>query len=235
MSNRLIILRPVAATTAALALLGCYAWATPRLAPLSPGPKDVVQQLDRVVQARFQDADAGEFGPERFQASFIDGHFSVTGLVNNETAHEKRILKPLRKAPYFVIVGIMHLRHKPGHHTEQPGAPADLRDPLPSAEVLEASGTTRARVERTLTWADSNINRATLWAAKQVKGGETVDTTYGKFAVAIRPIRAEHAGCITCHTGSKRNDVLGAMVYMVAPTAHNAPAKVFVVNGEGGA
>jgi hypothetical protein len=60
-----------------------------------------------------------------------------------------------------------------------------------------------------------------------VRDGHNVDSTYGKFYVAIRPIKALHQSCVSCHAGTHKGDTLGAMIYMVAPTPNHARTTTF--------
>lgn len=197
------------------------------LASASPGPKaltpaQAVLILNRVIQARFKQ-NMGEFGADRVQHEVAAGHPDVDGLLYGATPSETAALKPVTSAPYFMILGIMHVRHKPGMH----GQAADLndtRDFTPSAGVIEASGTTDERAERTFYWGNDNLPNAVKPYYARVTRGESIDTSYQKFYVFIRPVKAWHDSCTRCHVGTHIGDTLGAMVYMVARTPNGKPA-----------
>lgn len=204
----------VVASTLALCTVIAIA-ATGGTAHTSATPAQVARMVDQQVQPSFQ-LEAGMFGEDRSGDEIVEGHRAVNMnlLINN---------KQVGAQPYFIIMGVMHVRHKPGSHIGAHDAASLMQDFKPSAEPLETSGTTDNRANRTYTWAMDNIGPATMKEYSKVKSGQSVDTTYGKFYVAIRPIKAEHGECITCHTGAHMGDTLGAMIYMVAPTPNHTP------------
>ena len=131
----------------------------------------------------------------------------------------------------------MHVRHKPGSHIgEHDAKDAQVMNKQfkPSTNVLEATGTTDDRATRTYSWAGDNINLAAMPAYKQVMAGKSVDLQYQKFYVAIRPVKAWHGSCISCHAGAHIGDTLGAMVYMVARTPSDKPALAISSGTDGG-
>lgn len=214
-------------STAALVLISCACAISP--APGRTENSDLFNRLDKVIEARFQVNDANQFGSARVIA--MNGHLAVGSLLTDETSREMAELRPVFKAPNILVVGVMHLRRWPKMQQFEP-QPRNTTPFKLSSTVLEVTGTTSAQAIQTYKWADNSIGKASLWAAPAANSGHSVDGTYGKFEVAIRPIKATQESCIDCHTDVKKNDVLGAMIYMIAPTPHHERApKVFTYIG----
>jgi hypothetical protein len=86
------------------------------------------------VSPRFQQ-DAGRFGMEREVNSF-EGHPEADfgEMLDFETAPDRKVFISVAKPSYFVILGAIHVRHKPGKFISsldmsgQPdNSPADLQ------------------------------------------------------------------------------------------------------------
>ena len=210
--------------------LVCCAFASTAV-PGPPRHKDLIDRLDRVVEARFQAQDSGKFGMVRMIEDGVIGHRSEDYLLSDESPAEHAALSPIWKSPNKLIVAIMHLRHRPGR-LEGKKPPESWADPKPSAQLMEVSGTTDEDASATYDWAYNNINKASLWAADSAKRGQAVYGTYGKYSVAIRPIRATHDSCLGCHVGTKKNAVVGAMIYMFAPTQNGKLATETWIAGD---
>ena len=73
------------------------------------------------------------------------------------------------------------------------------------------------------------LQNLAVTALPPVTRGRHVDLKYKDWMVALRPVRAEKASCIECHTGAKLNDTLGVMMYVVSDKQNQfapPPAKV---------
>ncbi len=62
----------------------------------------------------------------------------------------------------------------------------------------------------------AELQKIAVEAVPKMKQGRPVDLKYKDWMVALRPVRAEKASCIACHTGAKINDTLGVMVYVIS-------------------
>ena len=60
-----------------------------------------------------------------------------------------------------------------------------------------------------------HLDKLTAPYLPRIKHGDKIDVVAGKWELAIRPVKAADKSCLTCHTGAKKGDTLGAMVYMV--------------------
>lgn len=64
----------------------------------------------------------------------------------------------------------------------------------------------------------ASVQSLCVKALPKLKQGESVDAETGKWLVAMRPIRALKASCISCHAGAHKGDTLGVMVYAISKT-----------------
>ncbi|BDI30197.1 hypothetical protein CCAX7_22480 [Capsulimonas corticalis] len=181
-------------------------------APTLSTPLQVADALDKIVQPRFQ-RNAGQFGPDRI-VMLPSGHTSIDEI-DGETPSERRKFLKLREARRSYVVGILHVVHKPGSHLDTHDASHVEIDPKPSTDVLFAVNSTYERVDHSINWAEQHLTRVLTPYAPVVKRGKVINVDYGGWFVALRPIRAEHSACISCHVGSHRGDTLGVMIYAV--------------------
>lgn len=183
-------------------------------------PQQVAETLDSIVQPRFQQ-NAGLFGPDRVMVptAVLDGHDNVS-WVNPNNVSEKRLFNQVIASHRSYILAFLHCRHKPGAHTHppKPAEPLDS-DFQPSTDALIAVGATEAGTERTFDWANKVLNPVVLPHLKQLKQGRPAQTEYENWVIVMRPVRATHQACLYCHTGTKRGDTLGVMVYAVDKNA----------------
>lgn len=64
------------------------------------------------------------------------------------------------------------------------------------------------------------LEKAAIVALPRLRRGEKANLTVNSWFVALRPVRAAKESCLSCHTGAKRGDTLGVLVYAVG----NGPA-----------
>ena len=185
------------------------AFATPL--PYAAGPQQVAETLDSIVQPRFQQ-NAGRFGVDRVFA--LDGHGNIH-WVDSDVRSERRRFASVKASHRPYVIAFLHCRHKPGAHIDPPTKPQQSDMPVPSINALTAVGGTQIGAVRMYEWADKNLQPVVTGHWATLKQGRPAQADYQNWVVVMRPVRALHEGCITCHAGAKRGDTLGVMVYAV--------------------
>ena len=179
-------------------------------------PQQVAETLDSIVQPRFQQ-NAGRFGPDR--VVHIEGHGRVE-WINPHNHFETRQIAAVKASRRSYVIAFLQCRHKPGAHIDPPTPAEPLQDNFkPSAYTLVATGATQAGAQNTFEWANKALTPVVLPHLKVLKKGHSVQAEYENWVVTMRPVRALHQSCITCHVGAKRGDTLGVMVYAVDKNA----------------
>jgi hypothetical protein len=90
---------------------------------------------------------------------------------------------------------------------------SDLRN-VPDFDQMEIT------LQRRQQWKD-NVRLARRWEntalaqLPRLRRGESVSLAVGDWRLFLRPVRADQAACLNCHTGAKRGDTLGVMLYAV--------------------
>ena len=217
--SRLAFLALAAGTAPLLLALALPAKPSPPI----PGdtPQQVADTLDSIVQPRFQQS-AGRFGMDRI--SFA-GHNNVYEL-ESQTREERRKFRQVNAAHRPYVIAFLHCAHKPGEdlttHTR------DKQEPFkPYLQTLSTATATEAGTEKLMSWSDADLSKAVLPALPVLRQGVGVDRDFGNWEVVLRPVRALHSSCLTCHAGAKRGDTLGVMVYAVDKGRIKADVKSF--------
>ncbi len=179
-------------------------------------PQQVAETLDSIVQPRFQQ-NAGRFGVDRIVQ--VEGHAPVS-WVDPNSPFERRQFAAVQASHRSYVLAFLHCRHKPGAHVDPP-APADPlpSDFKPSVDALLTVGGTQAGADRAFHWANKALEPLVLPYLDPLKHGHPVQTDYENWVVVMRPVRALHSSCLTCHAGAQRGDTLGIMVYAVDKNA----------------
>ena len=174
-------------------------------------PLQVADALDSIVQPRFQQ-NAGRFGVDRVFA--LDGHGSVHWVESDSRAERRRFaLVKTSHRPY--VIAFLHTAHKPGAHIDPATKPQESDMPVPSINSLTAVGASQVGADRMYDWANAHLKPVVTAHMATLKQGLPAQADYQNWVVVMRPVRALHQGCITCHVGAKRGDTLGVMVYAV--------------------
>lgn len=177
----------------------------------SPSPVQVARTLDTIVQPRFQKS-AGKFGEDRVVS--LDGHSNVH-YMTPETSRERRLFRQVKDSHRPYVVAFLHCRHKPGAHIDPKTPPEKRTDFKPSVDTLTAIGGTQKGTDHLYGWAGAHLQKIVLPYLPQLRQGQPQQTEYQNWVVVMRPVRAEHEACLSCHAGAKRGDTLGVMVYAV--------------------
>ena len=199
-------------------------------------PRHVADQLDAIIQPRFQDDRAGVFGTGRI-VPMVRGHIAVNGFqpaTPTETFLWKQVVGERR--PYHV--GFLHCAHVPGKYEGSP-----LLTPFPAATPLPRFVTPKPYVSELLwhsfpsaapNWNDPKVRsqreaeeqslgnllqQAAVEAMPALLKGQGQEKTVHGWLIVTRPVRASKDSCLTCHVGAHRGDTLGAMVYAVGDAA----------------
>lgn len=174
-------------------------------------PQQVAETLDSIVQPRFQQ-NAGRFGVDR--VVHLDGHAPVS-WIDPGSHWEARQFAAVQASHRSYVLAFLHCRHAPGAHTDPPTPAAPDRSFKPSVDALLTVGGTQAGADRTFHWANKALEPLVLPYLDPLKHGRPVQTDYENWVVVMRPVRALHSSCLTCHAGAQRGDTLGVMVYAV--------------------
>ena len=178
-------------------------------------PQQVAETLDSISQPRFQQ-NAGRFGMSR-DIEF-DGHENVRWV--DATNHfEKRRFAAINASHRSYVLAFLHLRHKPGAHIDPPLKPQPLEDFEPVVQTLMTVGGTQKGADNMFDWAGKALPPVVLPHVNQLKQGQPAQADYENWVIVMRPVRALHESCITCHVGTRRGDTLGVMVYAVDKSA----------------
>ncbi len=177
----------------------------------SPSPVQVARTLDTIVQPRFQKS-AGKFGEDRVVS--LDGHSNVH-YMTPENGRERRLFRQVNASRRPYVVAFLHCRHKPGAHINPKTPPEKQTDFKPSVDTLTAIGGTQKGTDHLYEWANAHLQKIVLPYLPQLRRGQPQQTEYQNWVVVMRPVRAEHEACLSCHAGTKRGDTLGVMVYAV--------------------
>ena len=180
-------------------------------APSAKTPQQVAETLDSIVQPRFQ-KNAGRFGPDR--VVHIEGHGHIE-WIDASSRFETRQFAAVRTSHRSYVIAFLHCRHKPGSHIDPPTPAEPLGDVKPSTDALVAVGATDGGTAKSFEWANKALNPVVLPYLQTLKQGHPAQTEYENWVVVMRPVRATHQACLNCHTGTKRGDTLGVMVYAV--------------------
>lgn len=177
----------------------------------SPSPVQVARTLDTIVQPRFQQ-NAGKFGMDRVVS--LDGH-STVHYMDPENNRERRLFRQVKTSRRPYVVAFLHCRHKPGAHVNPKTPPEKQTDFKPSVSTLVAIGATQKGTDHLYDWAGDHLEKIVLPYLPQLRQGRPQQAEYQNWVVVMRPVRAEHEACLSCHAGAKRGDTLGVMVYAV--------------------
>jgi len=195
-------------------------------------PLDVAQALDKVIQPRFQDAQAGHFGISRLVS--LDGHGRVNGWLSTSIPREKQIMDDVNAKHTDFVISFLHCVHVPGKFLDP--APTGVRLQQqelnlskralhPSITVLmsycwqpwvKTAGGSYVRYDPAHSngkpemlpggppdvLLDETIKKTSIQASPRLLRGQAVQADRGKWVIWMSPVRA-----------------LGVMVYAVSKKA----------------
>ena len=222
-SRRPLTLAGLLAAGSAPLLLTLALQGSPAQTPLQ-SQRQVADDLDKIVQPRFQDASAGKFGLTRLVPT-VNGHQSVgfEGNFRAETPTEVVLLADADAANRPYVLAFLHCAHVPGKpEVEMPTfpftRPSSVSPYLSTITVRGGtfnsrhSGLTAAYVRETQPALESAALRLLPAAMK----GRYTQTRSGTWTLFLRPVSATRESCVGCHTTARHGDTLGVMVYAVS-------------------
>jgi hypothetical protein len=126
-------------------------------------------------------------------------------------------------------IGMLHLRPRPDSY--QKSGFALFSGPV--AQVLFESperlspdtNINRYLLEQIQRDEENRLNDAILFKLNEARSGKNVTFSEKGWKFVLRPIRAESATCLSCHTDAKKGETLGALIYMIRQSAVATPAK----------
>jgi hypothetical protein len=184
-------------------------------------PQQVADTLDSIVQPRFQ-KNAGRFGVDRIVFAGHDNIYSLSGM----TAFERSLFRRVNAAHRPYVIAFLHCAHKPGRDLlTKTRDTADLT--RPSLQTLASATATSDGTQKLFDWSDTHLEKAVLPSLSVLRQGTGTDRDFGNWRLIMRPVQASRDSCLGCHTGAKRGDTLGVMVYAVDKAAIHASIQSF--------
>jgi hypothetical protein len=209
--------------------------------PPKPGsPLQVADDLDQIIQPRFVQ-NAGMFGLSRL-VPFVNGHaIGFMGRFDVDTPAEKKLLSSADAANRDYVIAFLHCAHVPGHFVSpgvfQPTAndgKLSARPPFLTTLVVTHNPSSDMPLTSVRQSSDQSFmygqvkdqfQQAAIQNLPKLQKGREAQATVAQWTLVMRPVRASINTCVNCHTGSKKGDTLGVMVYAVGNTVNGVPAQ----------
>jgi hypothetical protein len=181
-------------------------------------PLRVAELLDEIVQHRFED-DSGVFGITRLVTPAGHSRLSVN---RNPSTLEPTYADADRYGRAYAVL-FYRIAHPPGRYRNPPGtAPARESARIPFLISIGSGGHPK--------WTPGSLmreQRDILPRIKQHAGQKLAHLKQGKEVlleldhrlVLMRPVKASKSSCLGCHTGAKKGQALGVMVYLIDKAA----------------
>lgn len=206
------------------------------LVPGSGTPKQVADDLDSIIQPRFQDLAAGTFGLSRM-VPVVRGHPLVAyegyGAFRTNTLAEAALLVRADAAHRPYVIAFLHCAplpgasaaHFSGSQTPSFGTSGGfgfdsgfgtsvpmMAYPGPSPlTTIAIAGSHDDYYKKT----QPLLLNAVMKALPQAEKGTPMQAQAENWTLFLRPVAASQEACLTCHTSATRGDTLGVMVYAV--------------------
>ena len=190
----------------------------PAVAPSARTPLQVALLLDSMVQPRFR-RNAGQFSVDRV---IVGGHDDVYDLAAH-SGTERRALRRVEESRRPFVIAFLHCRHKPGANVGSTKPQEAGQSFSPYLSSLAAGTKTETGADQLREWADTKLEKAVLPSAPQLRQGKMGQADFGNWLVVMRPVVASRVSCLGCHTGARRGDTLGVMVYAVDKNRNSGP------------
>lgn len=152
----------------------------------------LVEDLDRVIQARIRNITEEDIRKGRFGAGRLGSHYVMRIFLEKE--EELHAVDRLRAAGWSTALYVVGLRHRPdGTSTEQVIGPILAGDHhLPVQADIRSIGAVGRRA---------------------IDSKSALRSTAAEIPLETRPLPASGTKCLDCHRGKKVGDPLGAVVY----------------------
>jgi hypothetical protein len=212
--------------SALIGLAGIYYSAAGQSGATRKTPQSIADAFDTLIQPRFQ-IDAGVFGMGRIG---VPGHEPIVYDDNDRTHFLANMAAINRHSGRTATIGFLHCIRKPGKFkpSDDSDTPPDVKE-LAAAKPFYAmyyvvknqvydNGTDGGGTDEANAWTKQNsaaVQAACLQALPALRQGKPQAAQVNGMLVVMRPVLALQASCIGCHSGAKRGDTLGAMVYTV--------------------
>ncbi len=206
-----------------------------------------IEHLDAYFLPPFQETLTGEFGMGRLRPK-SRGHtksrdsFPValqrmdSGRIVDPNGPAQRLAKEAKSLRVELRVAMLHLRTLPDSYSSSGLVPLKgslaqilVESPEPRL-VVDKDSTPQERsrlmipfskhLEKARRDEEALLNDAILFKLNEARSGKEVTFTEKSWKFVLRPIRAESATCLSCHTDAKKGETLGALVYMLRPVSH---------------
>ena len=206
-----------------------------------------IEHLDAYFLPPFQETLPGEFGMGRLRPK-SRGHtksrdfFPVvlqrmnSGRVVDPNGPAPRLAKEAKSLRLELRVAMLHLRALPDSYSTSGLAPFKgsqaqifVESPEPRLEVdKDSTPQERSRLmipfskhlEKARRDEEALLNDVILFKLTEARAGKDTAFSEKGWKFVLRPIRAESAACLSCHTDAKKGETLGVLVYMLRPVSH---------------
>ncbi len=162
----------------------------------------------------------------------VEGHTNIVGFYS-PSAGEQKLLDRANAADRDYFVAFLHCAHVPGvspgthvvfHYRGNELEPRFFTLLVKPDSLGGIGGLYFLNdfnpLTRTVRYAPRSlvaraIQKVASRVLPQLKNGQNEQAAEGDWLVVMRPVRALQASCLGCHTGAKKGDTLGVMVYAV--------------------
>lgn len=173
--------------------------------PTNP-ERRVADLLDEVIQPRFQVTNGKDFGISRI-APKIQGHGHM-GMLKPESEKEAKTLELVATSGYEYKLGFVHTGFSLSRFSGK-SVPSEV---LPSFDRIWKDN--KDYNDKTLPGLDA-VGERVLAKAGRLERGHDIELASGEWHVFVRPVKSERETCASCHAGVQKNQVMGAMVYLI--------------------
>lgn len=227
--THLLLLAFMGGSLPLLLTLSLHGQPPPSTSASAETPQQVADALDKIVQPRFQDVSAGQFGMTRL-IPVASGHQSV-GFYDDfrtSTPAEAALLAAADAPHHPYIMAFLHCTHVSGH---VPGRFGTRPDGVPRPWLARITSRAFAlplspeHVQASMERDMPLIQKTATDALPALREGKSQGKSAGDWLVVMRPVRASTDTCLGCHAGARRGDTLGVMVYAVRNKAVRSVGK----------
>ena len=193
---RLVSLVLIAGSVPFLLALSLQGRPAPPPSPFVPGtPRQVADALDKIVQPRFQDVTAGQFGLTRLVPA-VRGHQSVgfLGYFRTNTPAEAALLASADAPHRPYIIAFLHCAHLPGQSLPKQPPTLLSADPFYAPGKLSSIAASGIGYSKEM---EQTLHQTALSALPTALKGHDVQAQAGEWTLFLRPVVASKTYCLS--------------------------------------
>jgi hypothetical protein len=195
-----------ACTLAAAAGVGYASWYK------SAASGNVANLLHAIIAPRFQTVNNRDFGLFRI-APKIAGHGHM-GSLEAENAREIPLIAQLNTTPYEFRAGFIHTGYRLDRRTGL-ALPNESHPSYSPIFLYREKESLSSPMQDAIKEQARALEPTLLKTKANFETGHDVNfKTSDGWDVSVRPISAQNETCVSCHSGLKKGEVMGAMVYL---------------------